>query len=288
MKNFFSFLKSKVLLINIGLSIVAVVVLLLLTNLILSLYTTQGRGVTMTDYRGMLVKEIEQDAKNAEFEVVVIDSVYTTDASMRPGAIVEQIPAAKKKVKKGRKIYVTINAFSREMTQMPALVNFSCRNALVNISNAGLSLGRIDTVASPYRDLVLKQKVDGIEVQPGMRLPKGSVVDLVVGRGDTGGVAYVPNVKGQLLEDVTEILQESRVTLGLVEYDETVRSDADTVRAVVYRQSPMPSGSQPVEAWTPVRVWLTIDMTKLSADMQGAGADEVSEEGDSFSQSIFE
>lgn len=261
MKNFISFIKSKTFLLQIGLAVVATVLIIVLTNWLLGVYTNSGRVIVVPQLVGHKQADVEEELHNADLELELIDSIYKP--TVEPGAIVDQIPEAGKKVKKGRKIYVTINAFSKEMTVMPALVNFSQRNALVNLQNAGLELGNVDTVASPYHGLVLKQMVDGEPISAGAKLAKGTKVDLVVGRGDTGGVAYAPSVIGKCLEDAIEALGQARLSVGSIAYDGSVTSAPDTVRAVVFRQSPSVSAGA-LEAWTPVQLWLTIDDTKLS------------------------
>ena len=168
--SFLNFLKTKIFWAQVGLAVAATIVLLVLVNWGLDIYTTSGRTVVVPTLVGHMQSEVEDEVRNGDLSLVLIDSIYRS--SEKPGVIVDQIPEAGKKVKKGRAIYVTINAFTKEMTTMPALVNYSYRNAVVNLQNAGLSLGRVDSVPSPYDGLVLKQMVDGREVNAGDRLPR--------------------------------------------------------------------------------------------------------------------
>lgn len=260
--NFWNFLKSKTFWLQMAIAAGVVVVLLFITNWILGIYTTSGRTVVVPDLVGRLQADIESEVRNGDLDLVLLDSIYRADE--QPGVIVDQIPAAGKKVKKGRTIYITINAFGKEMTSMPALVNYSFRNAKVNLQNAGLVLGRVDSVPSPYDGLVLKQLKGGQPVKAGDRLPKGTTIDLVVGRGTEGGVTNIPNLTGRLYEDALASLASAGLSLGGVICDETVTTASDSANAIVYRQSPAADYSNSVDMWTPVSLWLTTDATKAA------------------------
>ncbi len=261
--SFLKFLKSKVFWLQVGLSIVAIIILLFLTQWILGIYTNSGRTIIVPQLKGQLQSEVENSLYNSGLEIQVIDSLYIPGE--RPGGIVDQIPDAGKKVKKGRKIYVTINAFSKEMTTMPGLTNFSLRNAQVNLQNAGLQLGEVTYKPSPYKDLVLEQNINGKPVKNGEKLAKGTRIDLVVAQGDEGGVTYVPSVIGKPAEDARQILSTSRLVMGALNYDESVKSAFDSLDARVFRQSPNANYSTPIDAWSAVQLWLTTDQEKIDA-----------------------
>lgn len=260
--NFFKFLKTKLFWIQVGLAVVATVVLLVLANWALGIYTTSGRVVVVPQLVGQMQSEIEEEVRNGDFSLVLIDSIYK--AGEKPGVIVDQIPEAGKKVKKGRTIYVTINAFSKEMTTMPALVNYSYRNAIVNLQNAGLTVGRVDSVPSPYDGLVLKQSVGGKEVKTGERLPKGTAVDLTVGHGDADGVTKVPDVRGLPYDEALVAIAGASMSLGNVYCDGTISTASDSALAIVYKQSPNASADANVGTWTNIHLWLTTDAAKAA------------------------
>ncbi len=263
--SFLDFLKSKVFWAQVGIAVAATILILVLVNWGLGVYTTSGRTVVVPTLVGHLQSEVEEEVRNGELSLVLIDSIYRSDE--KPGVIVDQIPEAGKKVKKGRTIYVTINAFTKEMTSMPALVNYSFRNAIVNLQNAGLAMGRVDSVPSPYDGLVLKQTVNGKEVKAGDRLPKGTAVNLVVGHGREGGSTKVPDVTGQPYDDALIAIAGAMMTAGNVICDETIRTASDSAMAIVYKQSPCASRGETVEMWTPISLWLTTDAEKVATNI---------------------
>lgn len=271
MKQLWSYLTSRTCWIQVGLALLAVVVLLFLTQWLLSVYTTSGKVIQVPEAVGSLVEEVAPALANSDLHVVVMDSVYKS--GVRPGEIVDQTPAAGKKVKKGRKIYVTINAWSREQTTMPLLTDKSYQFAPSLLANAGLELGRVERRPSPYKNLVLSQSIGGRPVLAGVKLPKGTVVDIAIGIGNEGGVALVPSVLGLIVEEAEDSLLRRSLQLGMVSYDATVQTGADTVRAVVYKQLPAPDPYNPVDAWTPVNLWLTLDADSHGNDAQAEEED---------------
>lgn len=260
---FFQFIKSKLFLWQILIAIAVSILLLVLTNWALSIYTQHGRTILVPTLEGMTVNQIDETMKNVGLEYVVIDSLYKTDAN--PGAIVDQIPAAGKKVKKGRKIFLTINAYSREMTTMPQLVDYSLRNAKVVLETSGLILDKIKYQPSEYTDLVLDQLVNDQPIKAGAKIPKGTSVTLIVGSGTDNTSAVIPNVIGRAYHDAVSKIKASRFNVGLVEFDETVKTTDDTLRAMVYKQTPAGGDGTMYQTSTPISLWLTIN-TDLTID----------------------
>ena len=100
---------------------------------------------------------------------------------------------------------------------------------------------------------------------PGTKVAKGTKVDLVVGMGNDGDLAIVPNVIGMGLRDAISAMGIARFNIGILNYDETVVTGADTLAAVVYKQAPAAKdGSQIEQAWSAINVWLTTDVKKVT------------------------
>ncbi|MFL5729401.1 MAG: hypothetical protein ACJ75J_07925 [Cytophagaceae bacterium] len=88
--------------------------------------------------------------------------------------------------------------------KMPRLINGSQHSAELTLRAFGFSIGKIIYVSSPFQNLVLDQ-----EYAPGLYLPKGTVVDLKVGRGgeedlDSASYSY-PGVDVAFEGDNSEI-----------------------------------------------------------------------------------
>ena len=221
-----------------GLNIILAVLLAaaLLTGLFFWLrsYTQHGVEVEVTDVRGMVIAEAQPILAAQDLHLVVIDSTYSDKVPF--GTIVEQDPKPMSHAKHGRAVYVTINATTKRQVLVPNLQDMSYRQAEATLHGLGL---RVDTVydykPSAYRDLVLDVKRNGESVTPGTKLPVGTLVRLVVGKGMGEEEVEVPSVVGLTLQEARSTLLSYRLIVGAVSYDEPA---AEGVAQYVYLQTP--------------------------------------------------
>lgn len=221
-----------------GLNIILAVLLAtaLLTGLFFWLrsYTQHGVEVEVTDVRGMVIAEAQPILAAQDLHLVVIDSTYSDKVPF--GTIVEQDPKPMSHAKHGRAVYVTINATTKRQVLVPNLQDMSYRQAEATLHGLGL---RVDTVydykPSAYRDLVLDVKRNGESVTPGTKLPVGTLVRLVVGKGMGEEEVEVPSVVGLTLQEARSTLLSYRLIVGAVSYDEP---EAEGVAQYVYLQTP--------------------------------------------------
>lgn len=166
---------------TLGLAILAFIAYLLIAMLLTGWYTRHGQSIKVPKVEGMPVENAFTLLDDNDLEMVVIDSVYMED--QKPMTIVEQDPLPDMNVKPGRLIYVTVNTGIKPKVKMPKLVNGSSNLAIVLLQNAGLKLGRIDSVKSSFGSgLVIRQKYKGNEIPANTPLEKGSVIDIVVSK----------------------------------------------------------------------------------------------------------
>ncbi len=251
---FFKFFISKTFWINVLIAIVIFLLIILGLTWSLTSYTTSGRTIIVPSLTGNTVRQIEEKITNVGLEYVVIDSIHRADAL--PGTIVEQIPAAGMTVKKGRKLFLTINAWSQEMVVMPQLVDCSLRNAQVVLETSGLRLAKIIYKPSNYDGLVMGQQCDGAPIKAGTKVPKGTNIQLIVGSGTGGNNVIIPELIGLTLAEAEIALKNDGLAIGSLIYDETVVRP-DTLSAVVYRQNPGGDGADIREVGSEVSLWLT-------------------------------
>ncbi len=255
--NFFKFITTKYFWYNVLLAIVAIAVLIAIVLWSLTYYTSAGRTIIVPDVKGSTVEQVGTQLKNSGLDYVVIDSLYRQD--VQRGAIVEQIPSAGKSVKKGRKIFLTINAYTSEKVLMPQLVDYSLRNAQVVLETKGLKLGEITYKPSAYNGLVLGQMVDGKLINAGEQIEKGTKVQLIVGRGDGGSAVVVPELVGLTFAEALMTLHAVSLNVGQMVFDNSVTASTDTSTTVVYKQSPDGNNGQVAEIGASVKIWLTAD-----------------------------
>jgi len=148
---------------------------------------------------------------------------------------------------------------------MPQLTDISYRQAVNIIESSGLIAGSIEYKPSEFPNLVLGQKTEGHEIGVGEMIPKGSVIDLVLGSDSKGETSQVPNLFGRNLAEAKLTLGEAFLNVGTVTYDESVPYKMMQAKAMIFKQSPDPAEVFEVDKGTAIDLWLTIDKTKLEA-----------------------
>lgn len=177
----FKGISTSTLLKTLGLAALAFVAYLFIAMFFTSFYTRHGESTQVPKVIGMPAENAFAILDNNDLEMMIVDSVYQED--LKPMTIVEQDPKPGMNVKPGRKIYVTVNTGIKPKVKMPKLVNGGANLAKVLLQNAGLKLGRVDSVSSSIGSgLVLHQKYKGREIAPNTPLEKGSVIDIVVSK----------------------------------------------------------------------------------------------------------
>jgi beta-lactam-binding protein with PASTA domain len=180
------FLKSKVFFKNVAFAIVLVVVFFGSASLFLSHYTRHGQFSTLPDLSKMQLAKAEDMLKDMGLNYVIIDSEF--DEKLPPHIIINQNPYAGAHVKNGRNIYLYITSSVPPQVEMPNLVDKSLRQAKGMLANNGLKLGSISYQTDQCVDCILKQLYRGKVIAPSAMIPKGSVIDLIVGKGLNGAI----------------------------------------------------------------------------------------------------
>lgn len=226
------FLKSRVFFRHLLVSVVITILLLFGIFQMLAVYTFHGREVIVPDYTGLTINELKSAVTYADFEFVVVDSVY--DPQKEKGTIVTQDPLPNSKVKQHRKLYLTVIASVPEKVSMPDLKDLTLRQAIATLQTYGLQLGQTYKVPDIGTNSVLKQMYQGREVRPGTMMVKGATIDLVIGSGMGGNRIQVPFLIGMSRSAVLNLLAADSLYIGAEIYMDA----KDTINARVYKQSP--------------------------------------------------
>jgi len=205
--------------------------------------TNHGESVTVPDLSGKSVTELENFLASRDLRFEVSDSSYAEDAA--PLSVIKQYPHAGAKVKEGRKIFVSINRINPPTVPVPDLVDGSVVNADAVLRSNQLKRGHIKLVKGQF-NIVKGMEYQGHEVTAGTRVPKGSVIDLVV--SNNSGAQAMPDLIGQSFEDAKFMILGSDLSIGNV--------DGDTTNAdyVVIKQKPGPD--QNMQVGDVVDLWI--------------------------------
>lgn len=172
----------KKLLINLVAMAAVVVAAVLITFRWIDHYTEHGVALVVPDITGVQESEAVNILAQHDLVGVVSDHVYIKGVA--PGEITAQRPAAQAKVKRGRKIYLTVSSGNQPMIAVPDIAdNSSLRQAESRLRAAGFRLAPNDTVTGDL-DWVYGVRYKDRELQAGDQVPEGAELTLVIGGGN--------------------------------------------------------------------------------------------------------
>ncbi len=255
----YMFIRTKVFWKNFAAAIVCIIVLFWVVSLLLGVYTRHGESLPVPDLRGLAYDKVEDVLANTSFEYAISDSMYNPDKP--PLTVLDQTPEPNQQVKKGRIIFLTVNSRKAPTVKMPELRDNSLKQATLILESYGLIFGQMTYKPDLAKDAVLDQLYHNRSIEAGSEIPKGSVIDLVLGDGLGQTTAEVPDLVGLTLGEAKAALQMASLGVDSVVTDATVTGD--TLSAYVYKQYPVfGSINDTIKAGHPVILYVTKDKTK--------------------------
>jgi eukaryotic-like serine/threonine-protein kinase len=259
-----NFILSKIFLKNLGFAIIIVFGAVMILLIWMNFYTRHGQARSVPNFTGLTIEQTVKLAKKSKLRYQIVDSIYTT--TVPRGCIAEQNPKPGFKVKKWRNVILTINAFHPEMVAMPNLIDLPKRQAILLVESSGLEVGLLKYRPDLSIDVVIGQQYNGKEIHEKDSLQKGSVIDLILGKGLSNQRTSVPYLLGLKLEPAKNKILASSLNLGTFVYDKTIRKGSDTINAFVYKQIPEFKNNATLQLGSSIYLWLTVDTAKLKAD----------------------
>jgi beta-lactam-binding protein with PASTA domain len=207
--------------------------------------TNHDETITVPNAVGKNFSELEDFLGKRDLRYEVSDSTYS--GSHPPLTVLKQYPAAGAKVKENRVIYVSLNRITPPTVGMPDLIDISLINADAILKSNELKRGRIELVRGPFQ-IVTGMKFKGHPIEKGDRVPKGSVIDLVV--MDGGNRSFeTPDLLGKEWDEAKAEVLGSNLNIEI----ETV-GDTTGVISVVLKQ--MPEYPQNILVGDIVKIWI--------------------------------
>ena len=256
-------------------------ILVLVLNIGLKAGTRHNDTIVVPNFVGMSIDDARLVAGDNDLNIVVRDSIF--DVDLPGGTVVDQLPGTSDvrdvTVKPGRKIYVTINAYSRRQVDVPYVAKQTLRQALNQLERSGLTVDNLVYEADmTSTDYVEKQVVRGKEVTPSSRrtVPVGPGVTLHVTYHRNDQNTFTPRVVGLSLAKAKSTLWDHGLNVGKVVYDESVNDIIERRTARVYMQSSAIGSSQ--RRGTKVDIYLSaddvlVDSLRLIADKEAERAE---------------
>lgn len=226
----------------------ASVAILFLVFLLIKVYARQGKEYELSDLRGRVLTELEDD-NPLHLRYVVIDSIFNADSE--GGIVMMQDPKPGTLIKTRRKVYVTVTAYNPSDVVLPELGNMTVRSAVSALESAGLRCGRLRFVDSPYRNVILECSCKGKLVYAGEKMGQGATIDLTVGLGEGRATTLVPFVIGQSQSKVRRGLLSASLNVGKEHFEGVTNRNT----AVCYKLEPDYTGVTRYPLGTTVEVW---------------------------------
>ncbi len=227
------FITHRPLWVNILVGLVLALAIFFLFLSSLKCLTGHGKAATVPSVAGKTYEEAKLILKKAGFDVDIQDSLYMD--TMRPMTVIKQIPDADEVVKRNRTIFLIVSRAVPPIEEMPNIVGYSFRNAEMVLKNLGMKIG--DTTFKPdfAKNSVKEQWYNGVQIAPGTKIRRGSVISLVLGDGIGEREFAVPTITGMQFCDVKKLLEEYGVVIGSIVKDANV---SDTCSAWITKQNP--------------------------------------------------
>lgn len=233
-------------------------ILFIFTKYGLDIITRHNRTVEVPDLTNVSVEEAQKIASDSHVGVKVTDSVFIY--RLGAGVVYRQYPQAGSIVKRGRKVFLTINSVEPKKVAMPNLVGYSILEAKAELDNRGLVLGLLTYKSDIATNRVLQQRSRGRVVAPGEAIISGSTIDLTLGLGRSESTTRVPNVVGLKYVVAIDALHDRYLNVGKTFFDSGITTYVDSINAVVYKQEPSKATKK---LGSEVNLYLTLDPEKV-------------------------
>ena len=181
---------------------------------ILPAYTNYNEGITVPDVTKVSLEEAETLLTDYGLRFEVAER--RANAAYPADYVIDQNPEASIIVKPNRKIYLTVNTEVKPQVQVPKVVDFSLRNAEIQLQNYGLKVGSRTYESNRFKNVVLRQSVPA-----GATVEKGTVVDLVISDGLGDRMVTLPEIVGLSLSEAQVKLREAGLNVGEVQFSPT-------------------------------------------------------------------
>ena len=190
-------------------AIVLTAIVIIGLKLILNSYTNHNEYHLVPDLQNKSIEEAGKILKNRKMNLVVIDTV-DYNPKFPKYSIIEQNPRKNDKVKVGRKIYVKINSDAYANVTLPKIIGKTQRQALTLLRSSGFKIGTISS--RPYfAEIVLYALYNKDTIKGGAKIPKTSLIDLIIGDGKRsidGGTSNknVINIDNEIQNNINNVI----------------------------------------------------------------------------------
>jgi hypothetical protein len=180
--NLLPYLKSKEFLRTVILIIAISLILVFGLAKWLKFHTKHNERIQVPNLEMSSLAETEKVLEELNLRFVVIDST-SFNPDFPPKSVVEQNPLPGEFVKENRKIYLTLNPSDYRKISVPHVLDQTKRQVVIQLKSLGFRIGKERYIKDLGLDVVRGLEIGEKAVMPGDKLPKNTVIDLVLGDG---------------------------------------------------------------------------------------------------------
>lgn len=181
-------------------------------NLLLKIYTRHGKEYEVPKITGLKFQDIEDSEQLAYFQIIPMDSIFKEGVEY--GTIISQDPSEGTKVKRGRKIYITIAASKGEIVRMPNCRDKGIKSAVRQLVDVGLRVGTIMYRTGEVDGVVIEQRYHGKPISTQTDIQSGESIDLVVEVSSTTKMIKMPDILSKTEDEAELLLWSSGLNVG--------------------------------------------------------------------------
>lgn len=202
--------------------------LVLANNVIMPLYTQQGRTTTVPAVLGLSTENAKEVLTKAG--LTPKEAETRIDKQYPIGTVALQNPPAGSEVKFGRGVYLTISG-GEPLVKVPSLRGRSLRDARFTLERTALGMGNIEyQVSTEFPENTIIDQA----VAPGTMVKNGSKIDVTVSQGSLSNKFPLPNVTLKSLTEAEKILTQIGFKVGTITY----KLSSDLLPNTVLDQTP--------------------------------------------------
>lgn len=200
----------------------------LFNSVVMPSYTRYGENIVVPDVRDLSIDQARQRLESAELRVEV-ENVRRLRPNIPVDVVVDQNPNPNTPVKKGRSVYLVVNAGAARMVTVPDVISYAQREAENRIGAAGLkAVFMRDPIPSTAPGTVTR-----LDPAAGTSIKEGETVTVYYSGGQSDVHVTLPDVRGMTVEEAKAALLRINVR--------SINTDSDSPAADTVRRQ----GSEP-------------------------------------------
>ena len=145
-------------------------------------FTRHGEFIVVPDLEHVSLSKAQELLEKSHLRYEVRDST-AYNKEYPPYTVMKQTPEANEKVKKDRKIYLSINPTNFRKRDLPNIIRRPIKEVRPNLASLNIKIGRVTYVNDISKDAVLRAFYKGKEIKPGDKILENSSIDLECGNG---------------------------------------------------------------------------------------------------------